>query len=328
MWQNIRGHDQTVEWFRARIAAGRLASTYLFIGPDGIGKRLFARKLAAALLCTSSEPVAMEPCGNCEACQTVASGNHPDVDEVGLPEGKKTLPIELFIGDREHRNREGLCHNIALRPLSGRRRVAIIDDADWLSVESANCLLKTLEEPPPGAVIILIGTSRSRQLPTILSRTQLVRFSPLPTPDLAALLEQQGVALGAEAQELAQRAGGSLALAREMSDPTLAQLATRLARHAEQGDLAIAQFAAEINELVNAAGSEAQVRRGRIRQVATLAAGSLRERLRAACTDEPQLDADRLVSLIERCLDVETHVDRNDNQALVIESWLDAMAGV
>ena len=77
--------------------------------------------------------------------------------------------------------REGLCHDIALKPFRGGRKIAIIDDADYLNQEGANCLLKTLEEPPEKSVIILIGTSQQRQLPTIRSRCQIVRFAPLST---------------------------------------------------------------------------------------------------------------------------------------------------
>ena len=170
MWQGILGHDDVAEHFRATLHRGRLASTYLFVGPAGIGKRRFALALAKALLCQNADDLALEPCGRCESCRLFDAGSHPDLDLVGLPKDKSTLPLELFIGDKEHRNQDGLCHRIALRPFLGGRKVAIIDDADRFSQESANCLLKTLEEPPPRSLVILIGTSPSKQLPTIRSR--------------------------------------------------------------------------------------------------------------------------------------------------------------
>src|SRR3954463_5281833 len=188
MWHGILGHDDVVDRFRRTLASGRLASTYLFVGPPGVGKRRFALELAHSLLCTGNDEASLEPCGQCESCRMFAEGSHPDLELIGLPADKSTLPIELFIGDREHRNQEGLCRRIALRPFFGRRKVAIIDDADHFGIASANCLLKTLEEPPPSALLILIGTSPSRQLPTIRSRSQIVRFQPLDVETVAKIL--------------------------------------------------------------------------------------------------------------------------------------------
>ena len=106
MWHGIVGHDEIAEQFRQTLAAGRLASTYLFVGPPGIGKRRFALELAHALLCTEAPEASLEPCGRCDSCRMFVAGNHPDVEVVGLPPDKSTLPIDLFIGDREHRNGE------------------------------------------------------------------------------------------------------------------------------------------------------------------------------------------------------------------------------
>src|SRR5690606_13925595 len=88
MWQGIRGHDEVVERFRLTLEAGRLASTYLFVGPSGIGKRSFALKLAQALLCQRTPDERLEPCGACESCRLLLAGNHPDVIAVGKPAGK------------------------------------------------------------------------------------------------------------------------------------------------------------------------------------------------------------------------------------------------
>jgi DNA polymerase-3 subunit delta' len=159
MWQGIIGHDGVVEQFRRTLASGRLASTYLFVGPPGVGKRRFAVELAGALLCTETPENLLEACGRCESCHLFAAGNHPDLEVVALPADKSSLPIKLFIGENEQRNKEGLCHRLALKPYFGRRKIAIVDDADYFSIASANCLLKTLEEPPPSALLILIGTS-------------------------------------------------------------------------------------------------------------------------------------------------------------------------
>ena len=85
--------------------------------------------------------------------------------------------------------REGLCHDISLKPYMGNRKVAIVDDADYLNAEGANSLLKTLEEPPPRSVLILVGTTPAKQLPTIRSRCRIIRFDPLPTETVAELAD-------------------------------------------------------------------------------------------------------------------------------------------
>src|SRR5436190_1273316 len=210
-WQNIRGHDRVVEKFRRALARGRLASTFLFVGPSGIGKRTFALTLAKGLLCERVPEQRLEPCGECPSCLQVASLNHPDVELIAKPADKAFIPLELLIGDADHRMRAGLCYSIALKPYSGRRKVAIIDDADYLNKEGANCLLKTLEEPPPRSLLILIGTSEQRQLPTIRSRCQIMRFQPLAENDVAELLVEQGLCADAGvARAAASHSEGSL----------------------------------------------------------------------------------------------------------------------
>ena len=119
-WHEIHGHDDVVEQFRRALARGRLASSFLFAGPAGVGKRTFALKLAQAMLCQTRPEEALDPCGACPSCVQVAAGTHPDLDVVGKPADKSFIPLELLIGDREHRRREGLCHNIAMKPSSGR----------------------------------------------------------------------------------------------------------------------------------------------------------------------------------------------------------------
>ena len=325
MWQSIQGHDAVVEQFRQSLAAGRLATTYLFVGPEGIGKRAFALQLAKALLCTASDPTALEPCGRCESCTLAAAGNHPDVLLVERQSGTKFLKVEQFIGPQERRNQEGLCHDVSLRPMLGRRRVAIIDDADWFTPESANCLLKTLEEPPPGAVIILIGTSRSRQLPTILSRSQVIRFKPLPSDVVRELVLAAGVVDNAAAAEkLAMRSHGSLTLAQQLTDGALWQMRDRFTAQWQSGELDASRLAREVDEFINAAGKEADARRQRFRQLLNLVAAKLSESLRQLAAD--QRPADATLAAIDRCLEAEEQLDRNANQSTLLESWIDDLA--
>ena len=116
MWHGIIGHDTVVEQFRRALERGRLASSFLFAGPAGIGKRSFAIKLAQALLCEKHPEEALDPCEHCPSCIQVIAGTHPDFQLVSKPSDKSFIPLELLIGDKEHRRREGLCHHVALKP--------------------------------------------------------------------------------------------------------------------------------------------------------------------------------------------------------------------
>lgn len=326
MWHGIYGHDAVVEQFRRALAAGRLATTYLFIGPEGVGKRSLALKLAQGLLCQTNGPASIDPCGKCESCVLAVAGNHPDIYQVAAEEGKKQLGIKIFVGDKDNRNREGLCHDIAMRPMLGDRKVAIIDDADWLTNESANCMLKTLEEPPPGAVMILLGTSRSRQLPTILSRSQVVRFEPLPAVELGQVLLERGLAPDSNAAErLARPSDGTVTNALELADAELWQMRDRFAAQWDADLTDAARLAREIDEFVAAAGKEAPLRRDRLRQLFRLACATFRQSLRG---DGEGSTTEIALAALDRTLEAEDQLDRNANQATLIETWIDDLISI
>src|SRR5687768_8210504 len=97
----LRGHAKTLDQFRRALQRGRLASTFLFVGPAGIGKRTFALTLAQGLLCERVPEERLEPCGACPSCHQVLAGSHPDVEVVKKPADKSFLPVELLIGDAE-----------------------------------------------------------------------------------------------------------------------------------------------------------------------------------------------------------------------------------
>lgn len=231
-WETVRGHSKQVEMFRRSLARGRLSHAYLFVGPAGIGKRLFARCLAACLLCPQIEDAQLKACGECPSCRQMHAGTHPDFYVVGCPEGKSELTIDVFLGSRERRGQEGLCHELSLRPMIGERKVAVIDDADLMNEESGNALLKTLEEPPGGSVLILLASNPDSLLPTIRSRCQLVRFAPLSASDVAdLLLEHEMTADGSEAETIAAMCDGSLATASQLLDDHLQALREVLYDH-------------------------------------------------------------------------------------------------
>ena len=209
-WQNLRGHDRVADSLRTALREGRFPHALFFAGPEGIGKLAFARKLAQALLCETRPEVELDPCGVCPGCVQVEAGTHPDFYEAGKPEDKHELPISVI---RE------LCDQFSLKPARGTHRVAILNDADDLNDEAANAFLKTLEEPPPGAALILIGTSAELQKETIISRTSVVRFDALPEAEIALLLLERGIARDeANAARLAALGEGSVSRAIGLAD--------------------------------------------------------------------------------------------------------------
>lgn len=219
-WQGILGHDKIVEYFRRAAQRGRLSGSYLFIGPSGIGKRRFAVALAKALLCLDNPESELTPCGKCASCLEVDKNSHPDLEIVQKPDDKSLIPLDLLIGDVEHRNSEGLCHFLSVQPQFSKRKIAILDDADYLNAEGANAMLKTLEEPPANALFILLGTSAAKQLPTIRSRCRIVRFDPLSQDTATEILQSaQIIDSPVQARLLASIGQGSLSNAVEWNEP-------------------------------------------------------------------------------------------------------------
>jgi len=343
-WQGIEGHDDVVDRFRRALARGRLASTFLFVGPAGIGKRAFAERLAQALLCPHLDHERFVPCGTCDSCVQAVAHTHPDLTIIEKPADRSFIPLSAFVGDEQRRMREGLCHDIAMRPFMGGRKVAIIDDADYLNEESANCLLKTLEEPPPRSVLILIGTSSDRQLPTIRSRAQTVRFGRLVPEIVAKILLEKGLAADRDAAErMAALSEGSIERAVALSDEELWKFRGELLAALAAPHFGSVDLAAVLLPFIDAAGKEASARRGRARQVVAFAVEFYRQVLRVLCglaaEGDAELvtaanraaalwrgDAETAVACIDRSLEALAHIDRNAHQATLAEAWLDDLA--
>jgi DNA polymerase-3 subunit delta' len=342
VWQGIEGHDAVVERFVSSAARDRIAGSYLFIGPPGVGKSTFALALAKSLLCAAPRP-GLLACDACASCVQAAAGSHPDIDVVRKPEERATIPLEAFIGDADHRMREGLCWRLLLRPAVGGRKVAIILDADHLSDEGANCLLKTLEEPPDRAVIILVGSSLERQLPTIRSRCQVVRFRPLDEGTVLRILESETGGGGEPAdpellRSCARSSGGSLQRARLLLDPALAGFRGRLVALLGHRPLHGVELARETIALVEAAGKEAPPRRARLKLVLEDAIDFHRAALRHAVAGESPTDAalagavadwardtgdpaEDAATAMRLTLDALAAVDRNANLTMLIDAW-------
>jgi DNA polymerase-3 subunit delta' len=194
MWP-VMGHKWATELLKRTLQTERVPHALLLVGPSQVGKRTMALAYAQALNCLGDEP----PCGECLACRKIAAGNHPDVrlfDEEGT-----SIKIEQI---------RALQRELALSPVEGRWRVAILTDFERATLQAANALLKTLEEPARRVVLILTTGEPDQLLPTIVSRCQVLPLRPLSYEQVRdALIERWG---GEEAQAelLARLSGGRL----------------------------------------------------------------------------------------------------------------------
>lgn len=197
-WDDIAGHTGVINILQNMLASGRMPHALLFTGPAGIGKMLVARILAAALLCAGE---ASKPCGECLSCQKARQKSHPDL--IIVPNEGGSLKIDQV---------RGLQQEVALTPYYGKGRVFIIEEAERMTAQAANSLLKLLEEPPAGTVFILTASSPYALLPTIVSRCRIMPFQPLSYQALTDLLTKQG-ADSRQAAMAARFSGGRVGMA-------------------------------------------------------------------------------------------------------------------
>jgi DNA polymerase-3 subunit delta' len=314
------------------VQRGRLAHAYLFTGPSGIGKRLFAEELAKALLCEAKAPGRLEACDHCASCVQIAAGTHPDFFTAGRPEENLELPIAVM---RE------FCQQFALKPARGRGKVAILDDADDLNEESANCFLKTLEEPPPHSVLLLVGTDAERQLPTIVSRCQVVYFQPLAEEAVCELLRAQGVEDESLISSLARLSHGSPGQALALADPALWEFRRNLLQDLVEPNGDTVALAQGWIRFIEDAGKEAAAQRRRATLVLRLLIQFLTAALALSMGGTPSLaeaedlrlleqlvqraQAEQILGMLDRCLESDFQIERRVQLVLVLEALVDAL---
>ena len=172
MFENLVGNEKVKEYLNSTIENKNISHSFMFVGKPGIGKKQFAHQYAEMIMCLQDGKCDGNS-AKCDSCVKFEGNANPDYAEI-LPDGK-TLKIEQV---------RNLQARIVEKPITSRRKVYVIDDADLMSEESQNCLLKTLEEPPEYAVIILIVSNESRILPTIKSRCVIIKFQPLTSKEI------------------------------------------------------------------------------------------------------------------------------------------------
>ena len=196
-FNDIEGHEKPISILKRALANKTLAHAYLFSGEEGIGKKMAALALAAAVNCGEAGPEG--GCGVCPSCRKIASLGHPDV-HILVPDGD-----EIKI-DQVRQTQADL----SLKPFEGAKKILIIDGAERMNAASSNAFLKTLEEPPGDTLIILVTAMPQSLLPTIRSRCQEIRFHPLPRRTLAQALMQRRELSEGDAWFLAALAQGSM----------------------------------------------------------------------------------------------------------------------
>lgn len=172
------GYENIQKLLKVEIEKKAFSHAYLFSGPASIGKRITALWFTQVLFCLSEE----KPCGQCFSCKQIVSLTHPDLLLIQPHMGKKIISIDQI---RE------LHRKIFLKPFSSEYKVVVIDQVEFLNKESANALLKLLEEPPKDSILFLITSSPSRLLPTVLSRVRTIRFGTLPKEKVITFLKSK-----------------------------------------------------------------------------------------------------------------------------------------
>src|SRR3989339_811357 len=213
-FSDILGQKKAKDILTGQMKSGRTPHAYLFIGPHGVGRKKTALELAKYLNCesrTGGKDSLPGPCDHCLSCGKISKLNHPDVQLIDFEyqarlenkdlDKQKVIKIDTI---------RALQKEVNLKPVEGRWKVFIVEPAEKISIDAANCLLKTLEEPPAWTVIILLAKHKENLPPTIVSRTQIVLFGPIPENDIAKLLIEKSSVEPETAREIAALSEGSI----------------------------------------------------------------------------------------------------------------------
>lgn len=229
--QSIIGQTAALGAIRRSLERGVLPGGYLITGPESAGKAELAAAVAQAACCTDPQSGPFDACGLCESCRLAERGAHPDIVTIH-PAGEQTQIWQLW--DRPGRPPGALGRSLTFAPAVGRRRAIILESCERLTGQAANSLLKSLEEPPPYFLFLLLAPHPSRVLPTIASRSQTIRLLPMSRAELMAELASRTSVSTAQAGRLAALADGWPARALELA--ARPDLDAELASAAELGE--------------------------------------------------------------------------------------------
>ncbi len=199
----VAGHTRAVRQLKKAVESGRVSHAYLFTGDPGCGKRTLADLFAAALLCEDPDP-ASRPCMKCPSCRKAAGGNHPDL--IHVTHEKQSITVDDI--------RTQLISSAGILPYEGGRKVFIVPEAEKMNAQAQNALLKTIEEPPSYAVILLLSANPAALLPTVLSRCLEIKLLPLPDRIVEEYVREELRMPDYEAKVIAAFAQGNIGRAR------------------------------------------------------------------------------------------------------------------
>lgn len=221
------GNEPARRYLRLLVTRSSAKGSYLFVGPEGVGKRTTALAFAKALQCLNQPNKA--PCGTCASCREWTKNTHPDVLIVERPPDRTAILLQQIrpTENGDVAPEDTIQHRLQLHPLLGRHQVVVIDNAESLHPSAANALLKTLEEPSASTVIILIATNTDSLLKTVVSRCSLIQFTRVATAEIRAALKNTG-SIDSKVQEtIIALADGSPGKAFQLiARPELLQLAS------------------------------------------------------------------------------------------------------
>lgn len=200
-FSEVYGNASVLQNLKNAIAYKRVAHCYMLCGADGLGKRMIAKAFAKSLQCEAEEN---RPCGVCASCKQVENENHPDVIYV-----KHEKPTVFSVDDI----RDGLNRSIVIKPYKSEKKVYILEDGELLNVQAQNAMLKTIEEPPSYAVVLILTSNREVFLPTILSRCVELALQPVRDDEIVRCLTKRGFNMDMKQNEVLRFAGGNIARA-------------------------------------------------------------------------------------------------------------------
>ncbi len=223
-FDSIRDQDDAIGMIRRALNEGRLPHAYLFIGPSSVGRQKCALALAQVLNCEKGRD---DACGSCRSCRWIDRGEHPDVKLLGPSQASRQISTQAM---------GRLLATVYEKPYAGRWKVYILLEADRMHPNAANRFLKTLEEPPPATLFILVAPHSGSVLPTIRSRCQPLRFRPLKSETVEAILKDQYDFEPEEASRFAQRAAGQVQRAVQLRDSGTLEFVADTLRALREGE--------------------------------------------------------------------------------------------